>query len=83
VGTSRVIPIRPLAAAAAADDLPARLERAGYLRMMLIGEPQLSRFAAKYEALGYEVHIVPVVAAEAPSEALGQIYVRKRLPGAG
>lgn len=43
------------------DALHERLERAGYLRMMQIGEPRLSELVAKYKAKGYEVEVVPYI----------------------
>ncbi|WP_332670051.1 hypothetical protein [Aromatoleum sp.] len=43
------------------DALHERLERAGYMRMMQIGEPRLSELVAKYKAKGYEVEVVPYV----------------------
>jgi hypothetical protein len=43
------------------DALQDRLEQAGYMRMMQIGEPRLSELATKYKAKGYEVEVVPYV----------------------
>lgn len=43
------------------DALHERLERAGYMRMMQIGEPRLSELVAKYKGKGYEVEVVPFV----------------------
>jgi hypothetical protein len=43
------------------DALHERLERAGYMRMMQIGEPRLSELVAKYKAKGYDVEVVPYV----------------------
>lgn len=43
------------------DALHERLERAGYMRMMQIGEPRLSELVAKYKAKGYQVEVVPFV----------------------
>jgi hypothetical protein len=56
----RVIPIKPAlgSAAAVAQDAHVRLERAGFMRMMMIGEPRLSEFVKSYQALGYEVETV-------------------------
>jgi hypothetical protein len=43
------------------DSLQDRLERAGYMRMMQIGEPRLSELVAKYKAKGYDVEVLPYV----------------------
>ena len=94
MATGRVIPIKQLATgpAAVADDVHARLERTGFMRMMVMGEPRLSELVEKYKALGYEVEVVPFTAEEAGGEAgcntgfgaggetsqsYGTIYVRK------
>ncbi|HJV26165.1 MAG TPA: hypothetical protein VJ673_10780 [Aromatoleum sp.] len=59
------------------DALHERLERAGYMRMMQIGEPRLSELVAKYKTKGYEVEVVPFVddgedgAAPAPTSGCG------------
>lgn len=57
----KVIPINvaPPASPAAAAERQERLERAGFMRMMVIGEPRLSELVAKYRARGYEVEVVP------------------------
>ena len=43
------------------DALHDRLEAAGYMRMMQIGEPRLSELVTKYQGKGYEVEVVPCV----------------------
>ena len=59
MSTARVIPIRLIAGGGAvAEDAHARLERAGFMRMMVIGEPRLSEFVRAYQARGYEVEVV-------------------------
>lgn len=88
MAAGRVIPIKVLrtGAAAAAEDLHVRLERAGFLQMMAIGEPRLSEFVEKYKALGYEVEVVPFVDEASDDRpgggeaapAAGTIYVRKQ-----
>jgi hypothetical protein len=100
VATGRVIPIKQLATgpAAIAEDTHARLERTGFMRMMVMGEPRLSQLVEKYKALGYEVEVVPFMAEEAGGEAgcdtgldaggetsqiHGTIYVRKHSPPIG
>jgi hypothetical protein len=95
MSTSRVIPIKKIAAAPAVEDAHVRLERAGFMRMMSIGEPHLSKLVGKYRALGYEVEVVLIKTAESggqagcntgidagctePGESLETIYVRKRM----
>jgi hypothetical protein len=95
VASGRIIPIKPVGAAGAvADDADARLRRAGFMRMMDIGEGRLLEFVALFEARGYEVEVVRD-AVDAPAEpawdagtdtveasdpAGGTIYVRKRKP---
>ena len=77
----RVIPIKLAVsrAAAVAEDAHVRLERAGFMRMMLIGEPRLSEFVKAYQARGYEVE-----ALQYRDESTGQvvqdcatIYIRR------
>ncbi len=93
MAATRVIPIKtaPTGPSAAAVGAHARLIRAGFMQMMMIGEPRLSEFVGKYEALGYEVEVVPYVDEEAregpgsdagggTNPAAGTIYVRKRAP---
>jgi hypothetical protein len=90
---ARVIPIKLLAVgpAAAAENAHVRLERAGFMRMMVIGEPRLSELVNKYKALGYEVEVLPYEDTESSadsdsgydtnaemSQICGTIYVRKR-----
>ncbi len=86
----RVIPIRVAAAAgvAAAEEARMRLERAGFMCMMTLGEPRLSEFIARYKALGYEVEVLPYAddqSKDAPAEDLATLYVRKEKspPGPG
>jgi hypothetical protein len=86
----RVIPIKVAVtgAAAVAEEAHARLERAGFMRMMALGEPRLSEFVARYKALGYEVELVPYADdgigdaatcdAGAAVQGCATIYVRKR-----
>lgn len=77
--TKKVIPLSPMRTARPdeIDALHERLERAGYMRMMQIGEPRLSELVAKYKAKGYEVEVVPFVddgddgSAPAPSGGCG------------
>ena len=90
----RVIPIKVAVtgAAAIAEEAHARLERAGFMRMVALGEPRLSEFVARYKALGYEVELLPYVdhdightpACEpgAPVQGCATIYVRKQMPPA-
>jgi hypothetical protein len=93
VAAPRVIPIRVAVtgAAAIAEEAHVRLERAGFMRMMALGEPRLSEFVARYRALGYEVELVPHAedgdtpprdAGSAPMQDCATIYVRKRGPPA-
>jgi hypothetical protein len=92
MATTRVIPIKMLAtgAAAAAEEAHARLERAGFMRMMALCEPRLSEFVTKYRALGYEVKVLPYEPEDAgtesggePGQSGGTIYVRKQNPPGG
>lgn len=87
MATKRVIPIKMLAsgAAAAAEEAHVRLERAGFMRMMALAEPRFSEFVRKYQALGYEVEVLPFQPEDAGSEtgsepvqSGGTIYVRKQ-----
>jgi len=89
----RIIPIHVAAAGgvALAEQARIRLERAGFLRMMAMAEPQLTEFVARYKALGYEVELVPYTddgpgaadgEAGAPLEDCATIYVRKVKPSA-
>ena len=88
MATGRVIPItligdpsRPVV-----DPAHARLKGAGFMPMMLVGEPRLSEIVGRFQGRGYEVEVVPylpqdltdesVVPAETAS-AIGTIYVRK------
>ncbi|NMF91514.1 hypothetical protein, partial [Aromatoleum petrolei] len=61
--TKKVIPLSPMRSdhPDEIDALHERLERAGYMRMMQIGEPRLSELVAKYKVKGYEVEVVPYV----------------------
>ncbi len=88
----RVIPIKLAGSggAALADEARMRLERAGYLRMMALAEPRLSEFVARYEALGYEIELVPYTDDDVPGKTDSEvgsrpatIYVRKRKPPTG
>lgn len=60
---TKVIPISPLRTDGLdeIDALQDRLERAGYMRMMQIGEPRLSELVAKYKSKGYDVEVAPYV----------------------
>jgi hypothetical protein len=83
VSAPRVIPIKLIAAAGAtvAEDASTRLEQAGFMRMMVIGEPRLSEFVNGYHALGYDVEVVPY-RDEDRMEMIpdcATIYVRKRV----
>lgn len=84
----RVIPITLIGDASqpTIDPAHARLERAGFMCMMVIGEPRLSEIVDKFKRRGYEVEVVPYVPQDvgdesvAPAEtasAGGTIYVRK------
>jgi len=76
--TTKIIPLS-LMRTDRADEIDAlrdRLERAGYMRMMQIGEPRLSELAEKYKAKGYDVEVVPYVddgedGSEAPAGGCG------------
>jgi hypothetical protein len=81
----RVIPIKVETggAAAAAEHAHVRLQRAGFMRMMLIGEPRLSEFVKAYRTLGYEVETLPY-RDEATGEAVrdcATIYIRRKGDG--
>jgi hypothetical protein len=85
----RIIPIKVAVTGAAgiAEEAHARLERAGFMRMMALGEPRLSEFVARYKALGYEVELLPyadddIGDAGAPVQDCATIYVRRRKPPA-
>ncbi len=92
VAAARFSPIKQIVTKAVDDDdLHARLQRAGFMRMMLIAEPRLSEFVKAYRALGYEVEVVPYEPeatgtetgcgidsdASATSQSGGTVYVRK------
>lgn len=59
----KVISITPVRTSEldAIEQMHERLEGAGYLRMMQIGEPRLSELVGKYKSKGYEVEVVPYV----------------------
>jgi len=86
---SRVIPIKLIGNGpqAVAEDAQARaharLERAGFMRMMTIGDPRLSEFVEKYKSRGYEVEVLPADAEMGgeTGQAFGTVYVRKRTIG--
>jgi hypothetical protein len=96
VTARRVISIRPVATTkeALAEEAHARLERAGFMRMMLLSEPRLGTIVDKYEILGYEVQVLPydetdpsgpdgagndcVAQRSGVKSSSGTIYVRKR-----
>lgn len=68
------------------DPAHARLERAGFMCMMVVGEPRLSEIVDKFKRRGYEVEVVPYVPEEMGDEPMtpaesasagGTIYVRK------
>jgi hypothetical protein len=70
----------------AIDPAHARLEAAGFMCMMVVGEPRLSEIVGKFKQRGYEVEVVPYVPEETGGEPLtpaesasagGTIYVRK------
>ncbi len=96
MAAARFIPIKQIVTKAVDDDLHARLERAGYMRMMVIAEPRLSEFVRAYKTLGYEVEVVPYEPEESGSKTGcdtgsdagatcrpgGTVYVRKRAPTA-
>jgi hypothetical protein len=92
----RVIAIKPVATSreALAEEAHERLERAGFMRMMLLSEPRLSQIVNKYEVLGYEVQVLPYdegdpsvsdgagnggARAGGVKSGSGTIYVRKRI----
>ena len=91
MATKRVIPIRKLGGGpdAAVDAAHSRLERAGYMRMMVLAEPGLSQMAERYRGLGYEVELLPYQPdygveevewdgdAAAVGAKFGTLYVRK------
>lgn len=61
--TTKIIPIS-VRTGERPDEIEAlheRLEQAGYMRMMQIGEPRLSELVARYKSKGYEVEVVPYV----------------------
>lgn len=86
----RVIPITLIGDALrpVVDPAHARLERAGFMRMMVIGEPRLSEIVDRFKQRGYEVEVVPYQPQDVGDEpmtpaetasAVGTIYVRKRV----
>lgn len=83
VSTARVIPIRLIAGGGGATaDAHVRLERAGFMRMMMIGEPRLSEFVRAYQARGYEVEVVPYRDEDAGGETIpdcATVYIRKAI----
>ena len=70
---ARVIPIRPVAAgaAASAEDLHEQLLREGWRRQTTIGEPRLSELVENYRAMGYEVRVEGYQASVAGSDTGG------------
>jgi len=88
MAATRVIPIKLAVAAdaALAEEARIRLERAGFLRMMALAEPRLSEFVARYNALGYEVELVPYADDNNEGVSVGDyatLYVRKANPSSG
>lgn len=63
MSTHKIIPLTPARAPSVEemDALHERLESAGYMQMMQIGEPRLSELVSKYKAKGYDVEVVPYV----------------------
>lgn len=63
MSTHKIIPLAPARAPSVeeVDALHERLEGAGYMQMMQIGEPRLSELVSKYKAKGYDVEVLPYV----------------------
>ena len=83
MSTPRVIPIRLIAGGAGGtEDAHVRLERAGFMRMMVTGEPRLSEFVRAYQARGYEVEVVPYRDEDRGGEPIpdcATVYIRKAI----
>ncbi|CAG4883691.1 protein of unknown function [Georgfuchsia toluolica] len=88
MATRRVIPITLIGDALRPFINPAhtQLERAGFMRMMVLGEPRLSEIVEKFKMRSYEVEVVPYVpegvddetaAQNEPLPISGTVYVRK------